>query len=258
MFTATEFTYDGIHSGTYGLKIASFNSDVMEEASYVVPNINTAKSAKSQRFFYLDATLDSPPTYEFSVVSESTIHETTLRDILKWLDSRKGFKELIIMQPAFDGLIYKCIFSVTSIIYHSGNCVGLNLLATFDSPYQYGTPIEVNVFGNGAVQDIYIFNDSDNVDEYIYPKVEFDTSDGNITIVNMTDDKSREFKFEGLNANTTYAVDNELKIITGSGSDLLSKFSKKWLRLRRGTNHLRITVNGAATITCPQYVKISF
>lgn len=258
MFTATEFTYDGIHSGTYGLKIASFNSDVMEEASYVVSNISTAKSAKSQRFFYLDATLDSPPTYEFSVVSESVIHETTLRDILKWLDSRKGFKELIIMQPAFDGLTYKCIFSVSSIIYHSGNCVGLNLMATFDSPYQYGTPIEVNVFSDGAVKDIYIFNDSDNVDEYIYPKVEFDTTDGQISIINMTDDRTREFKFEGLNENTTYTVDNELKIIAGEGSDLLSKFSKKWLRLRRGTNHLRVTVNGAATITCPQYVKISF
>lgn len=258
MFTATEFTYDGIYSGTYGLKIASFNSDVMEEASYVVPNINMAKSANSQRFFYLDETLDSPPTYEFSVVSESTIHETTLRDILKWLDSKKGFRELMIMQPSYDGITYRCVFSVTSIIYHSGHCVGLNLLATFDSPYQYGIPIEVNIFGDGTPQDIRIFNDSDNVGEYTYPKVEFDTSDGKISIVNTTDDKSREFKLDGLNKNTTYTVDNELKIITGEGSDLLSKFSKKWLRLRRGTNYLRVTVNGTATITCPQYVKISF
>lgn len=258
MFTATEFTYDGICSGTYGLKIASFNSDVMEEASYVAPSINTAKSVKSQRFFYLDATLDSPPTYEFSVVSESVIHKTTLRDILKWLDPKKGFRELTIMQPSYDGTTYRCIFSVTSIIYHSGHCVGLNLLATFDSPYQYGKPIKVSVSGTGEPKEINIFNASDNVNEYTYPMVEFNSLDGQISIFNITDDQTREFKLEGLNSNTTYKVDNELKVITGDGNNFLSKFSKKWLRLRAGKNVLRITINGTATITCPQYIKISF
>ena len=29
MFNATEFTYDGIYSEQYGLKIASFNSNVL-------------------------------------------------------------------------------------------------------------------------------------------------------------------------------------------------------------------------------------
>lgn len=258
MFTATEFTYDGTHSGTYGLKIAGFNSDVMEEAQYVVPTINTAKSAKSQRFFYLDATLDSPPTYDFSVVSETAIHETTLRDILKWLDCKKGFRELVIMQPDYAGITYRCVFTVTSLIYHRGNCIGLNLTATFDSPYQYGTPIKVNLSGDGAVKEIVIYNDSDNVGEYTYPNIEFKSSDGKISIINMSDDETREFKFEGLAANTTYKVDNELKIITGEGGDLLSKFSKKWLRLRRGANKLKVTINGTAVINCPQYIKIAF
>lgn len=258
MFNATEFTYDGIYSEQYGLKIASFNSNVLEETPYVVPSVITAIAPKAKKYHFIDITYDSPPTYDFSVVSEVAIHEELLREILLWLDSRKGFKPLTIMQQGLDEFTYNCIFTVTSLIYHSGDCVGLNLSATFDSRYVTGKPIESIVFGNGGVQDIYIYNDSDNLDEYIYPMVEFDTANGAISIVNMTDDKTREFAFEGLSPNSIYKVDNELKIIAGSGNDLLTKFSKKWLRILRGKNHLRVRVNGTATITCPRYIKIRF
>ena len=258
MLQATEFAYDGIYSEQYGLRIASFNSNVLEETPYVVPNVVVGKSAKSKKFHFLDFTYDSPPTYDFSVVSEEAIHEELLREILMWLDSRRGFKPFVIMQPDFDTFTYNCIFTVTSLIYHAGACVGLNLSATFDSPFVLGKPIEQIVFGSGEVQEVTLYNDSDNVDEYIYPAVEFDTADGNVSIINITDNASREFSFSGVVPNTTYKVDNELKIITGDGNDLLSKFSKKWLRILRGKNKLKVRVNGTVTITCPRYIRISF
>lgn len=258
MLNATEFTYDGIYSEQYGLKIASFNSNVLEETPYVIPSVVVGKAPKAKKFHYLDLTYDSPPTYDFSVVSEEAIEEELLREILTWLDARKGFKPLVIMQQGLDEFIYNCIFTVTSLIYHSGKCVGLNLSATFDSLYVTGKPIEVIVFGNGEIKDVYLYNDSDNIDEYIYPAVEFDSADGKVSIINLTDDKTREFAFDGVAPNSVYKVDNELKIITGDGNDLLSKFSKKWLRIMRGKNHLKVRVNGSATISCPRYIKISF
>lgn len=258
MLKATEFTYDGIYSGQYGLKIASFNSNVLEETTYVVPNIVVSKPARSKKFYYLDFTYDSPPAYSFSIVSEDAIQEEILREILMWLDSRKGFKPFVIMQPGFDEFTYNCIFTVTSLIYHAGNCVGLNLSAIFDSLYVMGKPIKQIVHGNGEDKNIVLCNDSDNVDEYTFPVVEFCTSDGSISIINMSDDSLREFSFNGVIPNATYKVDNELKIITGDGSDLLSKFSKKWLRVLHGKNQLKVRVNGTVTITCPRYIRISF
>lgn len=258
MLTATEFIYDGIYSEKYGLKIATFDSVALEETPYIVPAVEVAKSATSHKFHYLDRTYNSPPTFQFSIVSEEAIHEEILREVLIWLDSRKGFKPLIVMQQGFDNLTYNCIFTVTNLIYHAGCCVGLNLSATFDSNYVLGKPIEIILFGNGEPQDIDLYNDSDNIDTYIYPTVEFDTSDGSVSIINTTDNSVREFAFTGLNPNTQYVVDNELKIITGEGSNLLEKFSKNWLRILRGKNRLRICVNGAITITCPRYIKISF
>lgn len=258
MLSATEFTYDGIYSAKYGLKIASFDSNQLEETTYIVPTIAVSKSARSNKFHYMDATYDSPPTFDFSVVSEGAIHEDILREILIWLDSRRGFKPLVIMQPGFDEYTYNCIFTITSLIYHSGCCVGLNLSATFDAPVVYGKPIELIVFGKGEEQEVSLYNDSDNIDGYIFPRVEFDTADGNISIINITDNANRKFSFTGLNPNTEYVVDNELKIITGEGKNLLAKFSKNWLRVIRGKNKFKIQVNGAVTIICPRCIKISF
>ncbi len=258
MFNATEFIYDGIYSAQYGLKIASFNSSVMEETPYAAPNLILEKSAKSKRYHYLDCVYDSPPTHSFSVVSEEAIPEEILREILIWLDSRRGFKPLVIMQSGLDELTYNCIFSIESMIYHAGRCIGLNLTATFDSQFVLGKPIEITVFGEGEPKNVEIYNDSDNIDGYIYPTVEFDAVDGKVSIVNNTDDKTREFAFDGVNSNTLYKVDNELKIITGEGSDLLSKFSKKWLRILRGKNNLRICVNGSVVVRFPRQIKISF
>lgn len=258
MFTATDFFYDGICSAQYGLKIASFNNSVVDETSYFTPNIVVSKSSKSNRFHCMDITYNDPPVYNFTIVSEGIIHDTTLREILMWLDARQSFKPLIIMQQGYENLKYNCIFTVTEIIYHAGNAIGFNLQATFNSRYIEGEPIEKTVFSNGEEKTICIFNDSDNIEEYIYPIVEFDTVDGEISITNETDNPNRKFLFEGLNANTEYVVNNELKTIEGEGGDLLSKFNKKWLRILRGKNEIKIKVNGVATIRCPRYIRIKF
>lgn len=267
MFNATEFTYDGVFSGKYGLKIATFNGDPLEETSYITPNIVTAKPAKSKRFFYEDVTYDEPPTFEFSIVSQEPIPDILQRELMVWLDSRNGFKPLLIHQPEHEGYTYNCIFTITSIIYHSGSCVGFLLTATFDSLYQYRKSKVLKVTGDGTPQEYTIINDSDIIDGYVYPQVEFKStsyvdSNCNIVIYNKTDDPglTRGFEFRDIAVNSTVTVDNELKVITSTmGSDLLSKFKgMKWLRLRRGKNILQIKINGQVTITCPTLTKIRF
>lgn len=258
MFKATDFIYDGVYSARYGLKIASFDDNALEETGYLSPNIAVSKSAKSKKFYYLDTTYESPPEYEFSVVSESAIHEDILREVLIWLDARVGFKPLVIMQPGFDDLTYNCIFTVTNLIYHAGSCVGLQLTARFDSNYILGKPTKVQITGTGNQQEVVLYNKSDNIDCYIYPEVKFKTADGSVSIKNLTDDPAREFLFKDLNRNVEYTVDNELKIITGEGQNLLGKFNKNWLRVLRGKNRLSVQINGAMTITCPRQVRISF
>lgn len=263
MLNATDFTYDGVFSGVYGLQIASMNDSVVEETSYVTPTITTVKPSKAKRFYYMDSKYEETPTFEFSIISANTIPDLVQRDILRWLDNRKGFKTLIIHQPEFDSYTYNCIFSVTSIIYHAGCCIGFNLRAMFDSPYHYAASKKIRVTGSGTVQDITVYNNSDIIDDYVYPTVKFKlNSNGSLIIYNKTDDAAcaRGFKFTNIAANTQITVDNELKIISSNTSaDYLDKFDgKKWLRLVRGKNVLQIQVNGEVEITFPQYIKIRF
>lgn len=263
MLNATDFTYDGVFSGVYGLQIASMNDSVVEETSYITPTITTVKPSKAKRFYYMDSKYEEAPTFEFAVLSSNTIPDFVQRDILRWLDNRRGFKPLIIHQPEFDMYTYNCIFSVTSIIYHAGCCVGFNLRATFDSPYHYEGLKKAKVDGTGNTQEITIYNNSDIIDDYVYPTVKFKLkSTGGITIYNKTDDPScvRGFTFKGMVPNTQITVDNELKIISSDvAADYLSNFDgMKWLRLVRGKNILQIQVNGEVEITFPQYAKIRF
>lgn len=278
MFSATDFTYDGVYSGLYGLRIATIDSSVVEETSYVTPTITTTKSALGKKFYFLDSVYEQQPTTEFSVISDSEIPDVLQRDILRWLDNRKGYKDLVINQPELHGYVYKCIFNVTGIIYHAGACIGFKLKAMFDSPYHYKQARLQTIESRGAdYVRLVVYNDSDPVDEYIYPTITFTAqgyldgeTDGSnsesngcaISIYNETDDpgKEREFKFVGTDLGDKITVDNELKmIISDKSGDLLSKFDgMNWLRLVKGMNILKIKINGTFSIKFLQYIKIRF
>lgn len=260
MFNATEFTYDGVYSGLYGLKIASMSSSVVENTSYATPTISAVKPANSNKFFLQDVKFESAPTFTFSIISEKPIPEHFQGEIMNWLHVRKSYKVLKIHQPEFEDYDYNCIFNITEIIYHAGQCVGYTVQTTFDSLYQYGRPTKKTIVGSGSTQEISLVNRSDNIDEYVYPVVKFTTTDGAVSIINKTDSSTREFKFEGLTENTEYTVDNELKTISTNTNEtgVLGKFNMKWLRLQKGRNQLEVKVNGTVSIICPHYVKIKF
>ena len=265
MFNASNFTYDGIFSEQYGLKIATLDASTLERTTYVSPTISTAKPARSKKFFYQGVDYANAPTMQFSVVSQEPLSDILQSEILTWLEGRKGFKKLTIHQAGLDDFYYNCIFTVSEIIYFAGYCIGFNLTANFDSPYMYGKSTVITKTGTGTTAlSVDITNKSTTRDEYVYPKVVFTTTSylsgtKNISIFNTTDDVSREFTFSGISTNNTVTVDNELKIISAtSGTDLLSKFNKNWLRLRPGKNTLSIKLNGQITITCPHYEKIRF
>ena len=67
----------------------------------------------------------------------------------------------------------------------------------------------------------------------------------------------RSFIMDNLPIRKEIVVDNELKIIEGDGV-FLSNFNKNWLRLKKGKNILRITVDGSVTVICPQLISVGF
>lgn len=273
MLSATEFIYDGIPSSQYNLKIASFNNDNIQETPYLAPAITAVKSKKSKKFFYAGINYEELPTYTFSILKDNQqdegeviISDKQRREILGWLVGRKGFRDLIIKQSDRMMYLYKCIFSVADIIYFNGYCVGFKITATFDSPFCYCQKSTNIKTSNGqAYMSVIIDNsDSDLWDEYSYPLIRFKPfgyidNDKTIVAYNESDDPdgNRIFSFKEGALNEEVVVDNENKIITGVGATL-DKFSKKWLRVRRGYNIVKVRINGQFEIITTNYMKMGF
>lgn len=257
MFNATYFQYDGQWSGTYGLQIVDFNDDNVRETDAFSPNLTLMKAPGALRFYFSGIEYDSPPTCEFSVVSEQELTGDMRSVILSWLIGRKGFKPLTFEDGDNDEYTYYGIFTSAKTIWINGHCHGFRLTAQLDSPFARGASTELEITGGRNYEEVKIRNKSDIADGYTYPTIKFV---GNIDVVNLTDDEDRHFTFEDLKSDDTTTVDNELKLISSTvGGEILSKFkSKNWLRLRPGYNTLRIKSDGDVTITCPHYAMIGY
>ena len=259
MLNATYITYNNILSAEFGLFVGSLddNGSVVESTLFEY-GASTKKSKGMNRFYFEDIDLESAPEIEFSLVSMSVINDITKRDIIAWLTSGHGFQKLIMHKPETEDYYCMCKFIGINEICVNGFCVGFKIKAVLDSPYQYGRDTKAELTaGTYSAQTLKITNLSDFTDKYVYPLVKFKLTSGNsITIVNLSDDENREFKLTGLPTNKDIIIDNELKIITGDGV-FLSNFNKNWLRLKKGTNTLSVTLTGSLTITCPQIVCLN-
>lgn len=263
MFNATHFTYDGVYSGDFGLQIATFDGNSVEESVVLTPTVNVIKTSLGKQFLHNGFTYEEAPEYTFSIISKKTIPIDINREILNWLANKNSFRRLQIHQPNLEQYYYNCVFTNINMIYVHGRLVGYKVTAKFDSIYGYGVPRVVRVQGTGVEQTISVYNESDIVEGYVYPTIEFnimsDVGEESLSVVNTSEDYERPFTFKGINANETIIVDNELKIISGeNGGDKLSCFNYNWLRLKRGKNNLKITLNGTLKIKIPTYVLIGF
>lgn len=258
---ATYFTYNGIFSAMFGLKIASFNNNnSAEESTIFSPEITTIKSKGMKRFYTTNIDVSKPPELTFTMISESVIDDIHKREILAWLNSGNDFQKLEITKDNMsENYYYMCKFSDINEIRINGYCVGYSVTAILDSYYQYGKPTQVSL-ANGEYNDqlIIITNKSDIIDDYISPVISFKlNNNGSVKIINESDDSTREFIITDVPANKDIIIDNELKIIDGDGA-FLSNFNKNWLRLKKGNNVLKITIDGEIKIICPQLMCIGF
>lgn len=262
MFNATTFSYDGWSTSEWGLVIADFDASNVVETEAFSPTLSLLKVPGQLRFFYGKVEYESAPSCEFSIVKEHVggrdgegISAEARAAIMSWLVGRNSFLPLTFHSGDNEDYTYYCVFTSVKTIWVNGRCFGFRLTAEFDSPFARGN--DDSIVLPGGTHTVSIQNRS-SLDDYVYPIVEF--TGGSIDIVNNTDDSSRHFTFSGLNSLETVTVDNELNTITSTrdGEKLSCFTSKKWLRLRRGSNELTVTCPGEVTIKWPHYAMLGY
>ena len=243
-FYAKAFNYDGIDSDMYNLQIANLDSGLTtNDGSGTVEIIDAFIYRRVKPYFY-GIQYDSKLEFPISFFSPDEITAPMLSFIQNWLFGKLQYKQLAIIQNDMDDVYIKCIFTEPTIIKAGNVAVGISGTCRMDSQFAYLYP-KTLTYASPLPTSITIYNNSHHPD-YLYPTLEFTMglSGGNFSITN-TSDSDRIFTFTGLSASETISVNNDLGIVnSSSGSPVLSKFNKNFLRLIPGKNVL--TLSGAS------------
>jgi hypothetical protein len=259
-FNATSFTYDGINSSDFGLRICEFEAQGKNENTILKATIKSDSLPNSYRKIHYKTIYDEPQSFKVTMMFVGDLDITTKSQIIDWLCGQPNYKKLYIHAPGMEDIYYNCIFDELSEIDINRKCVGFSGTATCDSPFQYMKPEEKTYTLTEATTTIPLLNKSDSTGFYILPKLVFttDASTTTFSIVNQSDN-NREFKFTDISGGETITIDNQAMIITSNTTmSRLVNFNYGWLRFVKGINTLVVTGKGALTISYPVVRKVGF
>jgi hypothetical protein len=234
-FTAFDFMFDDTPSQKFNLKIVTFeDGGLFSGKGSTNVNILSQKVLRKSKPFYLGRTQE--PVLEFPLTFGTARPISGMdRDIISaWLFGRASYKRLYILQDDLNGVYFNCMLKDPEPQYVGGMNYAFTCLVSCDSPFGYGP--ERTISGSataGITKTLDIYNSSSE-DEYLYPTVRFITGDGASTSFYITNysDNERIFAFEDIpNGEIEVIVNNDMQMITGDVTGLLTYFNNNWFRL---------------------------
>lgn len=199
-----------------------------------------------------------------------------MANISSWLAGHQEYKWLEIAQEDLADVRYHCIVTELKVVETDGIPWAFSAVFTCDSPYAYLYP-QTHIYEVDGELDIELENKSSH-NGYYYPVVKLASSTnaltdeadnvlteetnkvlvtgGTFAIENLTD--GRTMRFDDLPTDMpAIMIDCEHGVISSSTQENMYKyFNYRFLRLKRGINHLRLTGHGALAITCEFPVSV--
>lgn len=249
-FQGFNFIFNDVQSERYNLKIGYFDGGGKTDSSFGsnVEIIEEKIRRVSVPFFY-GTEITPPLTFDMVVFSEQELDAYDRQAIGQWLFGKQEYKYLQIEQKDLEGVYFRCILMNPETIYIGNGAYGKKFTVRCDAPWGWSDE-KVDSYTITTPNQVINYTNLSDADEYLYPLVTYTLGISTTTcsVINLSD-SSREFKFTSVSGNEVLTVDNQRQIITSSlGSNRLSNFNLKWLRLVPGLNQLRVTGNGTFTI----------
>ena len=184
------------------------------------------------------------------------LDRTEIAQIAAWLTGYDEYKFLSIDQEDMIGLRFKCIFTNLAIVPYGNVPWALRATVTCDSPYAYMLPEKFSQ----AVTDtrIFMLRNLSSLSGYYLPKVIIRLDGGNSFEVTNLSDNARSMAFFDLpDGISEIAIDCNLGLITSNTyANMYEHWNKKFLRLKRGVNKIKVTGRGSIEITCEFPVNV--
>lgn len=260
------FTYADVSSREYNLWFAHCDTSDYASINGTTKPVTVFSSRGNRQYLVADSYKDSAVSIdvEFLTDDDRALSPREMRDIERWLFNRKKYYKLYVdiaddcneeSYQIIDGIesryYFNCRFTNPSKIYGNGGIVGYKARMECDSYMMWQDAITktFSINGTAALSSKIIDLDvGTDVDEYIYPKVTITmaSAGGNITIINNTDDTSRQTTFKSLTGSITFTMNGNLNYI--SGSNYLKFYNRNFIRLIPGVNRIAI-VGAVSSIT---------
>lgn len=250
-FYASYFTYNGVVSSDYGLRINSMDSPGVNRYAGASVELKTQKVYRNPKPYLFGVEETPVLTIPITITVSSELDSTQSSSISKWLFGQTGYKKLQILQPDMMYVYFNCIFNQPQIIKVGGTIRGYTANIICDSPFAWSyQEISEFPFGLGKYlidQDIVLNNLSDSAD-YYYPDMEIKMNKftGGLTLTNYSDN-NRVFSLSDLAAGELIRIKGDSKIITSSYRDYpienMEDGGYKWFRYIPGKNNVRVYGN---------------
>lgn len=237
------FEFDGVRSDAYGLQIITLDTGFRNIPMVSGKNIIEDEVPRVNSPYFYRAKFQ-PLTFSLSFTTLDGVLDTEqLYDICSWLfpTSYKPF----ISSESPSKMLYCMGINQSDFMTNGINSQGyFTIEFRCRDPYYLTLP-QINNFdlsANTTYTNIQVTNYS-NVTDYYYPEIEFELLDNatGIEIYNLNDG-NRKFAFTSLTLLESVYVNNDKKqIISSTGNYRYDKLvDKKWLKLVRGVNNLKV------------------
>ncbi len=263
-FCSGSFSYDGISCSSFGLMLYDVGGagDTEDVPISSVSIVDETVGSRWKPFFY---GIKHDEKLEFDITFGPSIHRieagqpltrSEIAEVSSWISGHDTYKWLEFEQDDAENYMFRCIITKLDAIEYGKNIWAFRANVVCDSHFAYTRPRKYNYQISGE-KEITVINES-SMNGYYYPTIAFyPDNSSSLQITNVTDD-NRCLSFTNIPSGVTeLCVDNENGIITcNNNTNMYEHFNFKFLRLKKGKNHLRIVGNGTIKMTCIYPISI--
>lgn len=265
-FYGDRFIFDGTPCEAFGLILYELDSNKQAQSSFVTGG-EFSEDRINRRYdpLFYGAKLNGQLTFSMTFgldpkkVSYGLYFDRwDMEKIASWLTGKNGYRWLEIGDEDEGYFRYRCKISDLKIVQAGLYPQCMSCTVTCDSPYAY-MPEQEYIFNVSGTSD-FVFHNRSTHNGWYYPKVEITLNGSSAFSIENLSDENRIFSFTSIPAgfaNATIYVDNQNQIIISSSGDNLYPYcNKKFFRLVRGDNHLKITGTGKLKLICEFPVNV--
>lgn len=251
-----DFILGNFRASDFGLILGSFSYNGNSEDE-IGMNISTIEEfiGHNPVPIYLGQKYEDKLKPKITLVKNPTLrdkyfHERDCRWILRLLTGIKGYQWMkAISFELDDDLWYRAKVSNVSYKRVGGHIVGIILNMECDSCFAYSKELNITINAKSN-QKFNIFNNTDDLNNYVYPTVSIlSSSAGTLSITNISDN-NWVTEIKNLKANEKITIDSQHQIISSNTTHnlILNDFNLGWLRMVPDKNEYISNFNATITL----------